>query len=113
MQNTACKTEVISDLDKAITTNLQQQAESAYVHLVTCQFEASFCILQRASSCFSKNEISNLEARVHVLTLEKTKLMEELNDLRKCLLDFNKIKEFMVYAYFRIYHAPLYSFVLT
>ncbi|KAM7541663.1 hypothetical protein Aperf_G00000032161 [Anoplocephala perfoliata] len=71
LKNTSSKTEVISDLDKAITTNLQQQAES------------------------TKNEITNLEGRVHVLTLEKTKLMEELNDLRKCLLDFNQIKEFM------------------
>ncbi|VDL63092.1 unnamed protein product [Hymenolepis diminuta] len=71
LQSSVYKTEVISNLDRAFNNDLQQQAETA------------------------KTEITQLEARVNALTLEKAKLMEELNDIRKCLLDFNKIKEFM------------------
>ncbi|VDO09070.1 unnamed protein product [Rodentolepis nana] len=71
LQSSVYKTEVINNLDKALTSDLHQQAET------------------------TKTEITNLEARVNSLTLEKAKLMEELNDIRKCLLDFNKIKEFM------------------
>ena len=37
---------------------------------------------------------------MNALTLEKAKLMEELNDTRKCLLDFNNLKDLLVNVVF-------------
>nr|CDS29503.1 citron Rho interacting kinase [Hymenolepis microstoma] len=71
LQSSVYKTGVINNLDKAFINDLHQQAETI------------------------KTEITQLEASANALTLEKVKLMEELNNIRKCLLDFNKIKEFM------------------
>ncbi|KAL5966277.1 hypothetical protein TSMEX_006014 [Taenia solium] len=43
-----------------------------------------------------RQEVLKLEARVNALTLEKAKLVEELSETRKCLLDFNSLKDLLV-----------------
>ena len=56
-----------------------------------------------------RQEILKLEARVNALTLEKAKLVEELNDTRKCLLDFNSLKDLLVRILLLLLGASLFN----
>ncbi|VDD76980.1 unnamed protein product [Mesocestoides corti] len=70
LQASIYSADILSDLDSAVTSNVKHQADE-------------------------KQELVRLEARVNSLTLEKSKLAEELTETRKCLLDFNNLKDLL------------------
>ncbi|VDM32525.1 unnamed protein product [Hydatigera taeniaeformis] len=70
LQTSVFETEILTDLDGVDTSNMKQQSEDG-------------------------QEVLKLEARVNALTLDKAKLVEELSETRKCLLDFNNLKDLL------------------
>ncbi|EUB59122.1 Citron Rho-interacting kinase [Echinococcus granulosus] len=70
LQTSVFEAEILTDLDSVVNNSIKQQSEE-------------------------RQEVLKLEARVNALTLEKAKLVEELSETRKCLLDFNSLKDLL------------------
>ncbi|VDK21686.1 unnamed protein product [Taenia asiatica] len=70
LQTSVFEAEILTDLDSVVSSGMKHQSDD-------------------------RQEVLKLEARVNALTLEKAKLVEELSETRKCLLDFNSLKDLL------------------
>ncbi|KAL5112642.1 Citron rho-interacting kinase [Taenia crassiceps] len=70
LQTSVFEAEILTDLDNVVSSGMKQQPDD-------------------------RQEVLKLEARVNALTLDKVKLVEELSETRKCLLDFNNLKDLL------------------